>query len=386
MQFHLAPGITILSATLLTTAICTRTLGAQLGVKFTNGGTPTTQVYLEAKYSKTLIPQTGLTLEAWITYDETTLGTGYRWPTIARMNNVGGKEAYWLRVQAGQNKNRVLAFGVRTSVGFRTANYSFAAGEFKNFTHVAAVHDGKAVMLYINGVRKASTAAGPNLIDNGGLFRLGNGYLPSAREAWNGDLDEVRLWPVARTAGEIKSTMNFALRSVPGVVSTWGLDFSPKDTSGGNSCVDVNKPAYGVNNLRLTGVPLGGADFGKATVGCNNNTPAAGITAHAKAGNPDFALTCIGAARQTGGRGFVWVGFGRLTTPFRLDGADIWIDPTKVGVLVGVVGDNNGLCRLPVAIPSSAPKNATLYCQFFWNQTGCNVPLFASAGLTITIQ
>ena len=382
-----APRLLALSVSLsLSLSTIATTLPAQIGIKLTNGGTSTTQHYLEAKYSKSLVPQTGMTLEAWVTYDETTLSSGWRWPTIARLNPAAGQEAYWLRVQAAQSSSRVLAIGVRTSTGLRTANYSFAAGEFKKWTHVAAVFDGKAAILYVNGVEKARmTAVGPNLTDNGGVFRIGNGDTVAPIEAWNGEIDEVRLWPFARTPNEIQSTMNLALKSVPGLVSTWNLDFTPNDSSGSNSCVNINTPAYVLNTLRLVATSFGSTAFGTATKGCTK-TPAAGATAHAKVGNLDFALTCVGAATGTGAKGFMWVGIGRLQSAVQLVGAAVWMDTTKAGVLLPVVADVNGLCRIPAPIPSSTPKGVTAYTQFFWNETGCPVPIFASTGLKVTLQ
>ena len=86
MIHRIAPALPVL----LLTAIAP----AQLGIKLQNG----TQTYIEVPYNATLVPQTGITVEAWITYDESKLGTGWRFPTICRQNPVAGKESFWLRV------------------------------------------------------------------------------------------------------------------------------------------------------------------------------------------------------------------------------------------------------------------------------------------------
>ncbi|MCA8954498.1 MAG: LamG domain-containing protein [Planctomycetes bacterium] len=360
---------------------------AQLGAKFVNAAT--TPTYIEVPYSPTLVPQTGITVEAWLTYDESTLGTGWRWPTVMRQNPVGGSEAFWLRVDAGQTNIRSLAFGIRTSVGLTRVGYTFAAGELKNWTHVAATYDGAVSKLYINGVQKAisTQTLGPKLLDAGGVLRIGNGD-GMAIETWNGELDEVRLWPVARTAAEIQSTMNLALASVPGEVSTWNLDFSPRDSSGGNSGKDVNSPSYGVNTLKLTTAPLGVTAFGASTPGCGGAL-AAGATGHAKAGNAGFGLTCLRAADTSaqGAIGLLWLGLGRLSAPIKVDGADVWVNPAVPGFLVGIAGNANGLTNLGAPIPASTPVNAKVYFQFFFHHPSCaSVPLFASEGLELVVQ
>ena len=40
--------------------------------------------YIEIPYSPLVVPRSGITVEAWITYDDATLPTGWRYPTIVR--------------------------------------------------------------------------------------------------------------------------------------------------------------------------------------------------------------------------------------------------------------------------------------------------------------
>ncbi len=100
--------------------------------------------------------------------------------------------------------------------------------------HVAAVYDGAAKRLYVDGVLAASAAwAGPLLWDDAPLM-LGNAPVVAgdARlkegRALRGCLDVVRLWAVARSPEELAATARRRLRgSEAGLLGEWRFDESP---------------------------------------------------------------------------------------------------------------------------------------------------------------
>ena len=67
------------------------------------------------RYSPAVVPQSGLTVEAWATYDESTLGTGWRYPTIARQNRNAGQESFFLRVEANNTNQTRIRFLINAS-------------------------------------------------------------------------------------------------------------------------------------------------------------------------------------------------------------------------------------------------------------------------------
>lgn len=371
------------TTTLASLCLLSSSLVAQIGLKCENTAATTSGVYIQAPYNKTLVPQSGLTVEAWITYDETTLGGSWRYPTIARLNPNASREAWWFRIDAGNTNARNLAFGYQTTAGLRRITYNFAPQELQTWTHVAATFQNGTANLYVNGDLKATGTGGATLTDQGGDLYIGNGD-GNLIENWNGEIDELRLWPFARTADEIKSTMNLAMSSVPGEVSTWALDFSPVDGSGSNDGMDVNSPNYAVNSLTLTGANIGAEAFGAGTAGCVG-TPAAGVSGQAKAGNMGFAITCVHAGTGAGTVGFFWLGVARFTTPVQIAGADLWVN-TTAGLLLPRVGDANRLIKVVAPLPGTLTTGTTVYGQFFFTETGCSVPVFASEGLKIEIQ
>ncbi len=95
--------------------------------------------------------------------------------------------------------------------------------------HVAGIFDhiNNIVHLYINGELAGTVSSGPNLLPSSNPFRIGIQIGPggTVESAFNGLIDEVRVWGVARTAQEIQSNMQKQLTGVePGLVGYWRFD------------------------------------------------------------------------------------------------------------------------------------------------------------------
>jgi hypothetical protein len=350
------------------------------GLNLTNG----VDAYVDVPYAPTVVPRSGITFEAWITYNDATLGSGWRWPTVVRQNSTPGAETFMLRVNAGQTNTRTLLWMVRTTSGIRQAQWNFTAGQLTTWTHVAGTYDGVEVRLYINGAQVVSVPGTGAITDTGGSLRIGNGDLSAAGiEEWNGEIDEVRLWPFARTAGEIAATMNLELSAAPGEVSTWNLNNNANDSSGSNNGQLISNPTFGPNTLNLTAASVGGANFGTASTGCSG-LPRAVQSTLARIGSTDFA---VGAIRSTAtGSGLFWLSTASLSMPINIFGINLWINPAAPGVQVAVPGGPLGYARIPLPIPNNAfLANRTLMIQTIWAEVTCATPLFASDGLAFVI-
>jgi len=359
---------------------------AQVGLKLSNSATNSPAVVI--KNNQSLVPTTGVTVEAWMTFDETNTSN---FSTLLRhtvgQTNIGSTPTYNIRVESPA-VNRRLTFKLRTASGIKSATYNFAPGELKKWTHVAGTYDGTMVRIFINGVEKAKTPQSGFIADQGGDLTIGSGGRKNNTETWNGEIDEVRLWPYARTQAEIQSTMNLALAGVPGVVSTWSLNFTPKDGSGNNDGTDYNKPTYAPNTLRLTSASFGSTVFGTATAGCTG-TPWIGASGLPKAGTSGFAVMCVNNTSSTNlpkGVGFLWLGIAKLPASVPVLGIKLWVNIAGPGFLLPVTRDKNGLARVDLPIPSAIPPNAALYSQMFFLQSGCSALLSATEGLAITTQ
>lgn len=136
-------------------------------------------------YDPLMLPATGITVEAWVTFDDSTVPTGfYYWPTVARQNVNPNQESWNLRVSSGNAGARSLQFIIRTTANaLYSATYNFAAGEFLQPTHLAGTFDGQTIRIHKNGVQVATyVIPGTYALNNlGGTLRVGNGDPRGAR-------------------------------------------------------------------------------------------------------------------------------------------------------------------------------------------------------------
>ncbi|MBL8738537.1 MAG: LamG domain-containing protein [Planctomycetes bacterium] len=349
--------LSTLVATLLVAGLAP--LGAQdMGAKFSN----LVDAFIELPYSPALVPQTGITFEAWITYDETTIGTGWRYPTLMRQGNSGGgSENMFLRVNAHNTNTRQIAWKVVTASNSVTCTWPFAAGQLLNWTHIAGTYDQTGAKLFVNGVQVASVPGNGQPIrdTNNQTLRIGKGDdIGTPMEVWNGEVDEVRLWPFARTQAEIQATMNQRLSGVAGGVATWNLDGHSIDTSGGMIGNQVGAVTFQANTLALASVPLP-FPIGLGTPGCLGDLRLAPTSA-ASLGNSAFAVVCT---RAPANATVAWgITTGVLPSPIVLEGALVWLD--LVDVILGIGGaDALGVSRAPIPIPATAPLGFTFAIQ-----------------------
>jgi hypothetical protein len=353
------------------------------GIVLTNG----IDAHFDVPYSPTLIPRSGITIEAWVKYDDSTIPTGtYRWPTICRQNPTPGLESYFLRVGASNTNNRSLEFKVNTVAGSRSTNYVFTAGQFANWTHLAGTWDGASLVIYVNGVAvRTLVTSGGRIADNGGVLRVGNGDVSSpGAETWNGEIDELRIWPFARSQAEIQQTMSETIGSLPGGVLSFALDNDYLDSSSGLVGTASGPIAFAPNNLVLATRAAAAFPFGGPTSTC---TPA--------------PASCIGGPAIVGGGGFAWVGvngpanasgllalaFGSAPSPTVVLGVAIWLDPNTL-MTFGTSTNPLGACHVPLPIPNSPSlSGAGLSSQFVFLDAACGPQgLVATDGLAIGIQ
>lgn len=225
--------------------------------------------YIDLPASPLLTPA-NFTLEAWVRYDDASLPAGWVYPTIARKNFTQGVADWFLRVNANNNQARVLRFWANGAGGIVNVNWTFAAGAMTNWTHVAVTYDGSFATMYINGAQVAQSIATGPLVDTGDIARIGAGDVApgSANERWNGLIEEVRIWSVARTAAEIAASRTQQITSAPGLVASYllngnGDDASPSNLDGTGQAT----PTY-VTIPSLSG-PTTYCTAGTTTNGCN---------------------------------------------------------------------------------------------------------------------
>ena len=97
------------------------------------------------------------------------------------------------------------------------------------WTHIAATFNGTNIKLYVNGEEVAARRASFSIVTNSNNVQIGDSPGFSGR-VFNGKIDEVRIWNIARTEEEIKNSMNLSLGSgildseSSGLVGYWSMD------------------------------------------------------------------------------------------------------------------------------------------------------------------
>lgn len=97
--------------------------------------------------------------------------------------------------------------------------------EFGQWYHVAITYDGKSANAYVNGKLTASYPLDGFIDSRDSVLRIGG--RTKFRSFFQGQLDEIRIWNIARTSQEIQSTMYTTLTGTEeGLVAYWNFDDS----------------------------------------------------------------------------------------------------------------------------------------------------------------
>src|SRR5690606_37927116 len=104
------------------------------------------------------------------------------------------------------NDDKVLRFRLKT--GTTTTNLYASSGFLQTDTwyHAAAVYDGEEMILYLNGTEVGSTEkTGQIATDPTVEVRVGGSPHSDTEKAWNGLLDDIRLYSRALSQNEIQA-------------------------------------------------------------------------------------------------------------------------------------------------------------------------------------
>lgn len=170
---------------------------------------------VEVPLSASLQATTSFTLEAFIRRDTGSAGWEGLMDTRSAAGNTIGYNFFL-------QPNARLRLGVGTGAA---AAYVFGTTPIPLgvWTHVAATFDGTRLHLYVNGVEDATPVSftGPLSYSGATVLRIGGSL--GAGEFFRGDIEEARLWSVARTASDLASgtTCSFRESAPPATLRGW---------------------------------------------------------------------------------------------------------------------------------------------------------------------
>ena len=143
--------------------------------------------------------------------------------SIIRKNLNAGRENFILRFRTIPGGRQQIEMSPGLKIDKIIVPYKFEIGKWY---HLAGTYNGSKLTVYLNGAKiKSQAARGMINIDDSDLY-LGRGDPQySMGEYFHGELDEIRIWNVARTQQEIKSTIISSLAGKEdGLVAYWNFD------------------------------------------------------------------------------------------------------------------------------------------------------------------
>lgn len=150
------------------------------------------------------------------------------WVKPAQVTNV-----QWVASKDNDNGNMDLIVGISASAKFRFAarNYAFDLNGTTNavvgtWYHVANVYNGTTASNYLNGNLEAALTVAGSFVSNSQTIRLGCRQEFSANtQYFQGDLDEVRVWNIARTQAQLQASITSELAgNEPGLVAYYNFN------------------------------------------------------------------------------------------------------------------------------------------------------------------
>jgi hypothetical protein len=171
-----------------------------------------------------------ITIEAWLKASSFYSEDGYV-NSIIRKSITRGVENFFLRFRNDAGKP-VVEMSIGYDIETLRAPCEFAVG---TWYHLAGTFDGSTMTIFTNGVGiESNKVSGPPYIDKSDLF-IGRGDPEfSFGEYFHGELEEIRIWNVARSPEEIRAAMSTPLTGKEeGLVAYWNFDDgTAKDLSG----------------------------------------------------------------------------------------------------------------------------------------------------------
>jgi chitodextrinase len=216
--------------------------------------------------SPTLHLTTAVTLEAWVKPSNVSSA----WRDIVYKGN----DNYYLE-GTSQNGGRPAA-GIAVTGSSSQSLYGSSALQANVWTHLAQSYDGSTLRLYVNGTQVASASITGTLVTSSYPLEIGGDSIFG--QFFEGVIDEVRVFNVARTPTQIQSDMNTPVgASVPIVsLSAGTIAFGQQAVGVASAEKDVTLTNIGGAPLSISAMTVSGAsapDFAASTT-CGASVPA----------------------------------------------------------------------------------------------------------------
>lgn len=264
-------------------------------------------VNLGTSVSTALNGTTALTLEAWINPS-----------ALNGWNNIitdydGAYHKFLFRVR---NNNNIQFWVNNTAL-----NSSFTV-PLNAWTHVAAVYDGANMYVYANGNLIASQAAPASIPSGSQQTNIGS-RVGSNTENFTGNIDDLRVWNIARTAEQISASMNCELQGTESGLLAYYQFNQGVDQANNAGITTLNDATANSFNGTLTNFTLNGTSsnwLAGSPVTTGSIVPGNPSVTTPVTYNQGDAASPLTATTGTNGTGLLWYtaatgGTGSTTAP-----------------------------------------------------------------------
>lgn len=186
--------------------------------------------YVDCGNSSSLYLGSVFSYECWVyPYSQNQGGIVYRGDGY---DETGG---FGIRIDSPTWTYQIDIYDLFNPPGYWITNVSADINEWQ---HLMVVYDGTNVHFYKNGVLSESTAATGTILNTTNNFYIGS--RKRTHLVFDGKIDEVRIWNVARTQAQIQENMCKQLTGVEtGLIGYWKMNEGTDNTcSGGEDVCD----------------------------------------------------------------------------------------------------------------------------------------------------
>jgi len=249
--------------------------------------------YLDCGNITALNFQSAFSTSAWINYSGVPSGTSH----VVLSGGSGSTNRFWYQLISSNKIRYGSGAGNSTDVTISTISSG-------SWHHIATVHNGTSLDIYLNGVKQNSSPVTVNAVSTqiGNNFTIGE-YFSQVGYLWNGQLSNVALWNTTLTSTEVTEIYNKGVASDLNTFSgtapiAWwqigsnsSFNPNPTGTEGTWTCLDEigTKNAASSNNMTNDAITDGpgytGMGIGDAAIKILGDAPYS--TANALSENMD---------------------------------------------------------------------------------------------------
>ncbi len=186
-----------------------------------------------------------LTLEAWVKLESQPVNGGSEMAIIDKFDGDNNARSYALRYVSVSGTYKLR---LHTSSAGNTNTETDVAATLPNgeWHHVAVSKSGSTATFYVDGVSVGSGSADSSIYNGSATFAIGATVGNSADGFFDGLIDEVKVWNVARSGSDILTDKGGeSSGSETGLVGYWKLNNSLSDsTSDGNTLTNNNSATF----------------------------------------------------------------------------------------------------------------------------------------------